>query len=78
MFVSPTAKQRLANRIVTNALKSLGGVVGQAAEVDKSFDKDEYIRTMAAKAKKVQDECLKRHEKYKRQFYVKRSTHLKK
>ena len=76
-FVSPAAKQ-LASRIVTNALKGLGGVVGQAAEVDQSFDKDEYIRTMAAKAKKVQDECLKRHEKYKRQFYVERSTHLKK
>ena len=65
-FVSPTAKQQLTSRIVMTALKGLGGVVGQAAELDASFDKDEYIINMAAKAKQVHDECLKRHDKYKK------------
>ena len=46
-FVSPAAKQQLTSRIVTTALKGLGGVVGQAAELDPSFDKDEYITNMA-------------------------------
>ena len=64
--MSPAAKQQLTSRIVTTALKGLGGVVGQAAELDPSFDKDEYITNMATKAKQAHDECLKRYDKYKK------------
>ena len=48
-FVSP--KQQLASKIVMTALKGLGGVVEQAAELYASFDKDQYITNMAKKAK---------------------------
>ena len=72
--MSPAAKQKLANKIVTTALKNHCGVVGQVSKQHASFDKDEYICNMASKAKQVQDECLKKHEKYKRQFFVHSST----
>ena len=72
-FVSPEAKKQLAKNLVASALKCLGGVVSGVSEQDKSFDQDDYIRSMVQKAKVVHEECLAKHEIYKKQFYVGRS-----
>ena len=72
-FVSPGAKRQLAHNIVSSALKHLGTVVSGVSEQDQSFDKDDYIRCLGQKAKLVHDECLAKHEQYKKQFYSGRS-----
>ena len=72
-FVSPGVKRQQAQTIVSSALKCLGGVVSGVSEQDQSFDKEDYIRSMAEKAKIVHDECLAKHEQYKKQFYIGRS-----
>ena len=72
-FVSPGAKRQLAHNIVSSALKHLGTVVGNVSKQDQSFDKDDYIRHLGQKAKLVHNECLAKHEQYKKQFYMGRS-----
>ena len=69
-FISPSVKQQIAKSIVTTALKNLGKVVGSTLEQDKSFDHEEYIKQMGQTAKALNEACLKKHEKYKRQFYI--------
>ena len=51
-------------------MKNLNQVVGSVLEQDKSFDNEEYIRQMGQRAKAVNEVCLKKHEKYKKQFYI--------
>ena len=55
MYVSPRAKEKLANKIVTTALKGLGNVVGSVSEQNKSFDHEEYIRQLGDKAKALHE-----------------------
>ena len=69
-FISPLAKQQIAKSIVTMALKNLGNVVCSTSEQNKSFDHEQYIKQMGQRAKAFNEACLKKHEKYKRQFYI--------
>ena len=55
LYVSPGAKEKLANKIVTTALKGLGNVVGSVSEQNKSFDHEEYIRQLGDKAKALHE-----------------------
>ena len=55
LYVSPRAKEKLANKIVTTALKGLGNVVGSVSEQNKSFDHEEYIRQLGDKAKALHE-----------------------
>ena len=69
-FISPSVKQQIAKSIVTTALKNLSKVVGSTSEQDKSFDHKEYIKQMGQKAKALNEACLKKCKKYKKQFYI--------
>ena len=73
MFISPRAKEQLVKKIVTTALKGLGNVVGSVSEQDKSFNHDLYISQLGEKAKVVHKDCFKKHEHYKKQFYIGKS-----
>ena len=69
----PELKKKLANKIVTTALKGLGNVVGSVSEQNKSFDHEEFIRQLGDKVKALHESCLKKHQIYKKQFYVSKS-----
>ena len=58
---------------MSSALKCLGTVVSGVSKQDQSFDKGNYIRSLGQKAKLVHNECLAKHEQYKKQFYIGRS-----
>ena len=69
-FISPLAKQQIAKSIVTTALKNLSKVVGSTSEQDKSFDHEEYIKQIGQRVKALNEAYLKKHGKYKKQFYI--------
>ena len=54
-IISPSAKQKIAQKIAEKALQNLGKTVAQAAEVNTSFDHDLYIKSLAERAAKGKD-----------------------
>ena len=54
-MISPSAKQKIAQKILGKALQNLGKIVAQAAEVHSSFNHDSYIKSLAERAAKGKD-----------------------
>ena len=46
------AKEEIANKIAMEALKNLGRMVAQQAELNTSFDHDSYIKSLGERAAK--------------------------
>ena len=54
-IISPSAKQKIAQKIAEKALPNLGKTIVHAAEVNTSFDHDSYIESLAERAAKEKD-----------------------
>ena len=54
-IISPSAKQKIAQKIAEKALQQLGKTVAQSAEVNTSFNHDSYIKSLAERAAKGKD-----------------------
>ena len=54
-IISPSAKQKIAQKIAEKALQQLGKTVARSAEVNTSFDHDSYIKSLAERAAKGKD-----------------------